>query len=118
MNKMATGSVVRRQRVNRSVEQWRALLQAQQASGLSQESYCLAEGVSSTSFAKWRKRFREERASSSSTKTAIVKAAVPEFVELARGPRPLPVGAHNEVPAGVKLRLELGSGIVLELTRL
>lgn len=105
MNKIESGITPKRQRVNRSVDQWRALLQAQQASGLSQESYCKAEGVSSTAFAKWRKRFRDDRSSS-----AIVKAAPPEFVELPRTQRAL--------EAGVRLRLELGSGIVLELTRL
>lgn len=109
MNNSVSGSAPKRQRVNRSVEQWRAVLQAQQASGLSQESYCQAEGVSSTAFAKWRKRFRDERSAS-----AIVKATSPEFIELPRVAR----APESVVQTGVKLRLELGSGIVLELTRL
>ena len=43
-------------RVNRSPAQWRAVIDEHQQSGLTQEAFCKAHGVSSTALAKWRQR--------------------------------------------------------------
>lgn len=113
MSKVMSGLASKHRRVNRSAQQWQAIMQAQQTSGLSQESFCRGQGLSTTSFAKWRKRFRDEGSS-----LAIAKVIRSEFVELPRAQRAEEPGLQVSAQAGIKLRLDLGAGIVLELTRL
>jgi transposase-like protein len=80
------------------------MLQAHSQSGLSQEAFCRREGVSTTSLSNWRKRLGTDSVS------AMAAGVMPSpFIELANPVRPL--------DAGVKVRIELGAGIVLELSR-
>ena len=95
---------VKRARVNRSPAQWRAVIDQHQQSGLTQEAFCKAHGVSSTALAKWRQRL-----GAGGKQTRVIKAKAPAFVEIA--PR------SRVAESGMKVRLDLGAGIVLELTR-
>ncbi len=94
--------IVRRK--HRTAQQWRTILNAHALSGLSQEVFCQREGVSTGSLTNWRRRLRGETASQTPG-----GALPPPFIELANSIRPL--------DAGVKVRIELGAGIVLELSR-
>ena len=94
-----------RRLVRRSWQQWRALIDEQARSGMSIAVFCRDHGVCVGSMDNWRKRLRDDNA-----RPGAVEQSLPAFVELAQPPRAL--------DAGVKLRLELGGGIVLELSRL
>ena len=104
MNAIDKGSQVMRARFNRSPAQWQAVIDEHQQSGLTQEAFCKAHGVSSTALAKWRQRL-----GAGGKQTRVIKAKAPAFVEIAPPPR--------VADAGMKVRLDLGAGIVLELTR-
>ena len=110
MNATDQVSRVRRARVNRSAAQWRTVIDEQQQSGLTQEAFCKAHGVSSTALAKWRQRLGAggRRAAIGNTKAASASSS-PAFVEIAPPPR--------VAQGAMKVRLDLGAGIVLELTR-
>ena len=88
-------------RIRRSPEQWQAIVAAQAASGLNLSAY----GLCAVTLAKWRKRLIGELG----TPMAANAAPPPSFIELAHPHRPL--------DAGIKVRIELGAGIVLELSR-
>ena len=104
MNAIDKGSQLKRARFNRSAAQWREVIDQHQQSGLTQEAFCKAHGVSSTALAKWRQRL-----GAGGKQTRVIKAKAPAFVEIA--PR-------SRVAEGdMKVRLDLGAGIVLELTR-
>jgi transposase-like protein len=91
--------------IRRTAQQWRGLIEAQARSGLSIAAFCRREGLCAGSMDNWRRRLREEVDVS-----VPVEQTAPTFVELS-DPRAAPAG-------GVKLRLDLGGGMVLELTRL
>ncbi len=82
----------------RTPEQWQSFVDAQSGSGLSQEAFCKNNGISFGTFQTWRKRLMSE-------------AAKPEFVEIPRSAPNLPL------ESGLTVRLELGAGVVLELSR-
>ena len=88
-------------RVRRSESQWRGLLEAHEASGLTQRAFCEREGVSEMSLSNWRKRL-------SSAGLASREASTRSFVDL---------GALPEIAPMPIVRLELGGGMVLTITR-
>ena len=94
-----------RSRRHRGASQWRTLVQAQERSGQSQEAFCRIHGISVASLSNWRRRLRAEV---SAVSVPAVQAS-PTFIEIGSAPRPL--------NGGVRVRLELGAGIVLELSR-
>ena len=111
-------SATRKQRISRSREQWRDLVMEQRRSGLGLGAFCQRVGASTAAFGKWRKHFAETPEPEPAARTRAVlrkrdaaradeKAAT--FVEIASPMRPL--------KTGVKLRLDLGGGIVLEVVR-
>ena len=95
----------------RGIEVWRSLVSGQAGSGLSVAAYCARESITLSSFRRWRRLLDErsavERRSSPVVVTARKAAAVPAFVDL---------GTLPERGMPVALRLELGHGIVLQLT--
>ena len=95
---------VKTRRRHRSAAEWQTLITAQEHSGLSQVAFCKVEGVSAMSLSNWRKRL-----STQGDDSRIEKRPSPTFIEIGNTMRPL--------DAGVKVRLELGGGIVLELSR-
>lgn len=109
-------SATRKQRISRSREQWRDLVMEQRRSGLGLGAFCQRVGASTAAFGKWRKHFAEAPEPAERTRAVLRKrdaARADEkpatFVEIASPMRPL--------KTGVKLRLDLGGGIVLEVVR-
>jgi transcriptional regulator with XRE-family HTH domain len=106
MKKANGASAGARRRIHRSASQWQALLTAQAQSGLSQQAFCDREGVSTASLSNWRRRVREGVPASSAG-----SLMPPAFIELTGG------AARRPLDAGIKVRIELGAGVVLELSR-
>lgn len=90
--------------VRRSAAQWRALVQRQGAGDESVARFCARERVSVASFYQWRTRVRGTAA----PLAAPGEAASSGFVDLGD----LRLGA-----GGFSLRVDLGGGLVLTLTR-
>ena len=86
-------------RKRRSAAQWQALISAQERSGLNQEVFCEKEGVSAASLSNWRRRLRMK-----ADHLPIEKTPSPAFIEIGNMIRPL--------DGGIKVRLELGAGIL------
>ncbi len=86
----------------RGESEWRRLIERQRASGLSQAAYCERESVSLASFGYWQRRLRE------TASVASVSAA--PFVQLG-------TLQSKSRPTMTLVRLELGDGFVLEVSR-
>ena len=82
-------------RTRRSAAEWRAIMARYEASGLSGEGFCEAEGIGKSAFWRWRRRLADGDAGGGT------KAM---FVELAAGPSS-PWDAELELGAGVVLRV-------------
>lgn len=98
--------------------QWRERLARHASSGQSIEAFCRAEGVAPWSFYHWRKQLTPVAA-----KSAPPQPACEPFIEM--GTMPVEQTAKT-VPASIpangsasnlSVRIELGGGIVLHLTR-
>jgi hypothetical protein len=98
----AEGKTKRRRR---SRAQWRSVFARFEASGLGVEAFCDREGVSVSSFRRWRGLLAPE-ASNFKSEAAPGRAG---FVDAGL----LGVGSGGRL----ELRLELGDGVVLHLTR-
>ena len=98
-------------RKRRDADEWQTLLSRFGTSGLSVESFCLAESVSTASFYRWRGLLRQAGGQGPS------REAKPAFVDL--GPlRPsTPADCRPPSPERLELKLDLGSGLVLHLVR-
>lgn len=94
-------------RKHRGEGEWRRLIAEQERSGLSQRAFCEREGLCVQSLSNWRRRL-----GTASLSRAIAQHcdAPPSFVEIG-------AALSRPLDAGVRVRLELGAGIVLELTR-
>jgi hypothetical protein len=88
--------------VRRSAAQWKALVDSHRKSGLTQTAFCAREGISAMSLSSWRKRLSAKPEETSDM-------ASPSFVEITP---PL-----KAIEQALTLRLELGAGIVLTVTR-
>ncbi len=104
---MTEETTPRKRHQRRSPDQWRALIEAQARSGLSQAAFCEREGLCAGSFWNWRRRLQDSVAEGAPD--SIAQSRPPTFVEIGTTSRPL--------EAGWKVRLDLGAGIVLELSR-
>ena len=98
----AEGKAKRRRR---SRTQWRSVFDRFEASGLGVEAFCDREDVSASSFRRWRGLLAPE-ASSSKSEAALGRAG---FVDAGL----LGVGGGGRL----EIRLELGGGVVLQVTR-
>jgi hypothetical protein len=104
------------QRRRLSEAQWREVMQRFDGARATVEDFCTGEGVSTTSFYRWRALLAQARparhrpAVSARRDLAPVRAAVaaPGFVDL---------GALGERGAVLELCLDLGGGVVLQLSR-
>lgn len=81
----------------RSANQWHAIIQRFETSGLSQSEFCRQENLSPTTFNRWRHR-------------ALTSDHQPGFVELLPELSPLPDGDRDwtlelDLPGGVILRI-------------
>jgi len=85
---------------------WRALLAQQAASGLSVSGFCAQQGLSTARFYQWRARLREGMDVAASAATG--ERSTDTFVDLGS----VAMGAGR-----LELRLDLGGGVVLHLSR-
>ena len=90
--------VATRKRRCRSASEWRSIMARQEASGLSGEGFCEAEGIGRSAFWRWRRRLSDEAAAGDGGGAA--------FVELSAAR-----------PASWDVELELGAGVVLRVRR-
>lgn len=90
-------------KVRRSEAQWQSIVQEYAASGLSQQAFCVQQGLALSSFYKWRKKMLSGG--------EPLRADDPGklFVEVATVDREAPPGLHWDV------ELALGQGRVLRL---
>ncbi len=93
-------------RVRRSASEWTALLSRFPGSGLKVAAFCEREGISDTSFHRWRARLGI--ALDSQDKASGQPAT---FVDVG------PLSKTTATPARFHLTLELGGGLVLQLER-
>jgi transposase-like protein len=87
----------------RTVEQWKALLERQVASGQSIEAFCRGESLTTASFYRWRKQLSAMAGAAEVSKSDCSPA--PAFVDLGA------LGGGG----GWELELALGEGVVLRL---
>jgi hypothetical protein len=90
----------------RTRHQWQALVEGWAESGLTQKAYCTQQGISVTSFHRWREQLDQE--------AAVGDQALPEAAPI----RLLPVQRH-EAPtplrSGPALTLVLATGLRVEV---
>ena len=89
----------------RSREQWRSVSDRFEASGLGVEAFCDREGISNSRFRRWRGLLGAE-APRRKDEVAVGRA---DFVDAGL----LGIGGSGRL----EIRLELGGGVVLHLTR-
>jgi hypothetical protein len=89
----------------RSLEQWQALFAEQAASGLSQQAFCQAHGLSTSAFYQAKSRMK--------TNGAVPMALRPEPAFVAVSVDPSPV--MSDRPQDWEVELTLGAGVVLRL---
>jgi len=87
--------------VRRGESQWRDILAAFAASGLSQKAFCEREGLAPSTFGYWKRRLASDDAQAAS----------------ASGPAVIDLGALDERPAGWEVEIALGDGVSLTLRR-
>ncbi|MGB7306889.1 MAG: hypothetical protein WBD13_21690 [Burkholderiaceae bacterium] len=98
-------------RVRKSAEQWREIVDRQRTSGLSQAAFCRQENLASATFYKWQNRLNQAATSAPwhSAGDSGHDLSAP-FVSLGT----VPGGA---APSTMTVRLDLGAGLVLEISR-
>lgn len=101
-------TTVRGLRAKRSAEQWRVLLSRFDGSGLSVGEFCTREGISETSFHRWRNRLQ---AADSGRHDRQAAGAPVAFLDAGVLRRESPPAARLE------LTLDLGGGVQLHLVR-
>lgn len=89
----------RLRRVKRSAQQWQAVMAQYARSGLSQEAFCVREGLAPSTFASWRARLRRENGQ---------RDAGAAFLEML-------APAAMASPASFDIELDLGRGVVLRM---
>ena len=102
---MATNQESRRAR--RSEDEWRQVLSRFLGSGLAVDAFCDREGISDTSFYRWRSRLGAPMSRSD----ALVNSASASFVDVG------PLHSESARPGRVELTLDLGGGLQLHLVR-
>lgn len=102
----------KRRRLNERA--WRELFRRFDGAGLTVEAFCKAEGLSRSSFNRWRSRLpmRAGAAAAAPAGASDARHSAAPFVDLG-----LLGAASPAYPAGVELRLDLGGGLSLTLVR-
>ena len=118
------------QRRRRDAASWHAVMRRFADSNATVAEFCAREGLSTSSFYRWRARSATAPGSPGlpqmnrppSTPATPARSSSVGFIELGDlicsptqpGPAPAPAGS---APAALELRLELGAGLVLQLSR-
>jgi len=96
---------------------WRERIARQEASGKTIAVFCLEEGVGKSTFSNWRRRVRAAEVAVAAQKPSAVAAA---FLDLG-GLKAMGSHGGDRVPyesAGAfEVRLELGGGVVVHISR-
>ena len=99
------GGVVRRR--HRGEQGWRELVERFATAGANVEQFCRREGVSRNSFERWRTRLAANR-----TQAGVATKSSTGFVDLGT------LGAGSSaLSAGLEVRIDLGGGVTLTVTR-
>ena len=96
----------KRVRVSRTPDQWQLLFDRFDQSGQTREQFCHEQGISLSSFSRWRTKLRKQ------TLVQPTSNDVPLFSELASALQP-----EGAPVSGWDIELQLGTGIVLRLRR-
>ena len=92
---------------------WRELFERFDGSGLTVEAFCKDEGLSRSSFSRWRSRLPMQAGSAATTMhESDAHKAAPSFVDLG-----LLGAASTATPTSLEVRLDLGGGLSLTLVR-
>ena len=100
---------------------WLERIARQRASGKTIAAFCLEENLGKSTFSYWRRRLGVGTVAAAAGRKRTAQAA--PFLDLGpiKAMRPAELaegkGVAHESSAGVELRLELGGGVVLHLTR-
>ena len=96
-------------------QMWRAVLARVDGAGMTVQEFCLREGLTRSSFTRWRARLRagSKWLPAPAVSKAAAPAPKPSFVALGLLGAAAPAAAH----AAVELRIELGGGLSLHLVR-
>ena len=94
-------------KIRRTASEWSAILEAHEASGLSEAAFCRRKKISKNTFSKWKKRLSGPR-----RKPAVRRAPMPGFIEWeAPSPAEGALAGAKGVPA--EFELSLPGGVVL-----
>ena len=101
----STATPNKKTKTRRTPEQWRELIAGFEQSDLTLDKQCASQGIATSGFYQWRKRFEQEEHGSSQ----------PAFVEMV----PPIANSHSPVSPrpinGWRIELELGDGMILRL---
>ncbi|MGH8859484.1 MAG: IS66 family insertion sequence element accessory protein TnpA [Polaromonas sp.] len=102
----------RRSRLNKQA--WQALLARFDGAAMTVEEFCVREGLSRSSFTRWRSRRRHQASRVSAPLTAASACDTPKasFVDLG-----VLGSAREGEHTAMELRIELGGGMSLHLVR-
>ena len=97
-------------------QSWRAVLERFDAAATTVQEFCLCEGLTRSSFTRWRARLRSgpKRMPAPAVAKAAAGLPKPSFVDLGLLGAAPPAAAEH---AGLDLRIELGGGLSLHLMR-
>ncbi len=101
--------VARRKRL--SAEAWGAALERFEQSGLSVAQFCEREGLGTASFYRWRSILEPKAKSRRAHKPPVEVKRAEQFLDLGT------VGTRGGDHSRMEVRLDLGGGLVLQLTR-
>ena len=99
--------------VRRNAQQWQQIFEEHTQSGLPQQRFCELNDIAFSTFHSWRKRLEGR---SVATARGTVEATTADFVEIPRAAAPATTAALP-LDNGLRVRIELGAGVVLELSR-
>lgn len=107
-------SGVKRRRLD--LPSWREVMRRFEAAGTSVQAFCTNEGLSTTSFYRWRERVDDEVAVATrqGTTPALRTPSAAGFVELGSL---LAGGGGGSGGGALELKLDLGGGVLLTLSR-
>jgi hypothetical protein len=96
---------------------WREVMRRFDAAGATVSEFCAREGLSQSSFYRWRTRMgalggAPATARSQAERTLAVQPSAASFIDLGSL-----VGSRRDAGNSLELRLDLGGGVVLQIVR-
>ena len=96
----------KRIRVSRTPDQWQSLFDRFEQSGQSRDQFCHEQGISLSSFSRWRTKLRKQ------TLVKPASSESPLFTELTSATQP-----EGSPVSGWDIELQLGAGVLIRLRR-